>query len=274
MKAAPFDYFAPETVDEVVAALAEGGDEAKLVAGGQSLLPMMALRLARPSILVDIGRVTALNRITVDGTLTVGAGVTQAALERHEAAQAWLPVLADVLPLVAHPAIRNRGTVGGSIAHADPAAELPAVALLCDAQLVARGPAGERVIAAGDFFESYLTTALRDDEVLTEVRFPPMEGGAAFREVSRRHGDFALVGAGARVRTGDGGAVTAARLVFIGVASTPVAVDLDVADLDAAVGAAVAALDPPGDLHGSPAYRRHVAAVLARDVIDQARSRA
>jgi CO/xanthine dehydrogenase FAD-binding subunit len=256
MKPAPFDYVAPTSLAEVVEVLAEHGDEAKLVAGGQSLLPMMALRLARPSVLVDVGGVEALRR--VDGS-AVGAGVTQAALE----GAGVHPLLDEVLPLVAHPAIRNRGTIGGSIAHADPAAELPACALLCEAALVAVGPAGERVIRAEDFFESYLTTALGADEVLTEVRFPPFERtGFAFREVSRRHGDFALVGCGARVVVDAAGDVVDERLVFVGMASTPVVV------------ASVAELDPPDDVHASGRYRKHVAGVLAREVADLARRRA
>jgi carbon-monoxide dehydrogenase medium subunit len=168
-----------------------------------------------------------------------------------------------VLPLIAHPAIRNRGTIGGSLAHADPAAELPAVAVLCDAELVVVGPAGERVIPAADFFESYLTTALAVDEVLTEIRFPTHERtGFAFREVSRRHGDFALVGAGARVTVDAAGDVVDQRLVFIGVGGTPVVAE------DASQ------LDPPDDVHASAAYRRHVAGVLARDVLETARGRA
>jgi carbon-monoxide dehydrogenase medium subunit len=256
MKPAPFDYVAATSVEEVVGLLAEHGDDAKVVAGGQSLLPMMALRLARPAVLVDIGGVESLRRI--DGR-SVGAGVTQAALERAGVH----PLLDEVLPLVAHPAIRNRGTIGGSIAHADPAAELPAVALLCEASLVAVGPAGERVIAADDFFESYLTTALAPDEVLTEVRFPSCERtGFAFREVSRRHGDFALVGAGARVTVDAAGDVVDERLVFIGVGSTPVLAS------DPSV------LEPSDDVHATAAYRKHVAGVLAKDVLAIARSRA
>jgi carbon-monoxide dehydrogenase medium subunit len=256
MRPAPFDYVAPTTIEGVVALLAEHGDDAKIVAGGQSLLPMMALRLARPTVLVDIGGIDSLRKI---GPGSIGAGVTQATLER----EAPHPLLAEVLPLIAHPAIRNRGTIGGSIAHADPAAELPAVALLCDVELVARGPAGERVIAAADFFESYLTTALASDEVLTELRFPTHHRtGFAFREVSRRHGDFALVGAGARVTVDAAGDVVDQRLVFIGVGSTPVIAE------DASQ------LEPPDDMHATAAYRKHVAGVLARDVLVTARSRA
>jgi CO/xanthine dehydrogenase FAD-binding subunit len=255
MKPAPFDYVAPTTVAEVVEVLAEHGDEAKVVAGGQSLLPMMALRLARPSVLVDVGGVASLR--AVSGS-SVGAGVTQAALE----GVGVHPLLDEVLPLVAHPAIRNRGTIGGSIAHADPAAELPAVALLAEASLVAVGPAGERVVPAADFFESYLTTALAPDEVLTEVRFPSVaRTGFAFREVSRRHGDFALVGCGARVTVDGAGDVVDERLVFIGVASTPVVCSVD-------------ELDPPDDVHASGRYRKHVAGVLARQVVKLARGRA
>lgn len=272
MKPAPFQYVAATTVGEAIAHLAEHGDEAKIIAGGQSLLPMMALRLARPSVLVDVGAVVELSEIRLDETLEIGAGVTQDELGRNTDVRSACPVMADVVPLIAHTAIRNRGTIGGSLAHADPAAELPAVALLCDADVVLRGPSGERVVPATDFFVSYLTTALRPDEVLSAVRIPrhSPRTGTAFRELSRRHGDFALVGAGARVTLDDAGEVTAARVAFIGVAATPVVVELPVEDVEGGVRAAAAALEPAGDVHASAAYRRHVAVVLATDVLERA----
>lgn len=275
MKPAPFEYAAPESVDEVVALLAEHGDEAKIIAGGQSLLPMMALRLARPSVLVDVGRIAGLATVQTNGSLRLGSGVSQATLEHDPAVRAGCPLIPEVMPLVAHTAIRNRGTVGGSLAHADPAAELPAVALLCGFELLVSGPGGTRVVAADDFFVSYLTTALEPDEVLVEIRVPPVPArtGRAFREVSRRHGDFALVGVGASVTVGGTGAITAARIAFIGVDSVPVAVDLPLADGDDAEDAgraAAAALDPPDDLHATAAYRRYVGGVLAADVLRMA----
>jgi carbon-monoxide dehydrogenase medium subunit len=287
VKAPPFAYVAPESVEGVVAALVEGGDDAKVIAGGQSLLPVLALRLGRPSVLVDVGRVPDLDHVTVSpDALVLGATVTHATLERHPLVAAHAPLLAEVAPLIGHTAIRTRGTLGGSLAHADPAAELPAVALLSGAQIVACGPSGRRTITASDFFVGYLTTALADDEIVEAVRIPhrPPRTGDAFAEVSRRHGDFALVGAGARITLDDDGRVTAARLGFIGAGSTAVLDDHVEAALlgsspdEAALArvAAVAAqrLEPHDDLHASASYRRRVAAHLAGRVLAVAAARA
>jgi len=287
VKSPPFAYVAPDTVEGCVAALVEAGEDAKVLAGGQSLLPLMALRLGRPSVLVDVGRVDGLDRVEVDGDdLVIGATVTHARLGREPEVRRRAPLLAEVAPMVAHVAIRNRGTLGGSLAHNDPAAEWPAVALLLGVTVTAEGPAGRRDIAAVDLFESYLTTTLAGDEVLTSVRVPgaPARTGAAFEEVSRRHGDFALVGAGARVVLDAAGAVMAARLVFIGVGPTAVldpgpGEDLagrrPTADTIGAAGAAAAArLEPGDDLHATGAYRRRVAATLARRTLATAVARA
>ncbi len=287
MKAPPFAYMAPDSVEGVVAGLVEGGEDAKIIAGGQSLLPVLALRLGRPSVLVDVGAVPGLAGVEVVGSeLVLGARVTQATLGRHPDVAVHAPVVAEVVPLIAHAAIRSRGTLGGSLAHNDPAAELPALALLSGATIVARGPGGRRTVPAAEFFVSYLTTALAPDEVLEEVRLPVREAGsgAAFAEVSRRHGDFALVGAGAQVDLDDSGALASARLVFIGVGSTAV-LDLDVgvelagqrptdSALDSAARAAAARLDPLDDLHASAHYRRRVAASLGRRVLERAAVRA
>ncbi len=287
MKPAPFAYVAPDSVEGVVGALVEAGDDAKVLAGGQSLLPLMALRLGRPSVLVDVGRVDGLDRVEVVGDdLVVGATVTHARLGRDPEVARVAPLLAEVAPFVAHAAVRNRGTLGGSLAHNDPAAEWPAVALLLDVVVTVQGPTGAREIAAADLFESYLTTTIEPDEVLTAVRVPGLgpRGGAAFDEVSRRAGDFALVGAGARVTLDDDGAVASAAVSFLGVGSTAVldatvGADLagrppDEAAIDEVARAAAARLDPHDDLHATAAYRRRLAATLARRTLTTAVARA
>ncbi|HZP29457.1 MAG TPA: xanthine dehydrogenase family protein subunit M [Acidimicrobiia bacterium] len=283
MKPPPFDYDAPDTVEEALHLLAEHGDDAKVLAGGQSLIPLMALRLARPARLVDVGRIAALQAIRADGGLAIGAGVSQRTAERSPEIARHCPPVTQALPLVAHVPIRTRGTIGGSLAHADPAAELPAVALLVEADVVARSRSrGERVIAARDFFRGFFETALEPDELLVDVRIPPWPDrtGSAFEELARRHGDFALVGAGAVVGLADDGTVRDARLAFTGVAPTPIRVggaesllvgNEPTADaIAAAVEAARAELEPGDDVHATGAYRRHVAGVLAGRVLHDA----
>jgi carbon-monoxide dehydrogenase medium subunit len=283
MRAAPFDYVRADSAGAAIAALSEHGEDAKVLAGGQSLLPMMALRLARPSVLIDIGRVEEWAGVSlVGGSLRIGATTTHTALGRDPIVARHCPLLTSVVPLIAHDAIRNRGTVGGSLAHADPAAELPAAALLLDATLVAEGPAGRRSIPASQFFVSYLTTALEPDEVLVAMDVPATgdASGGAFREVSRRSGDFALCGAGATVTLDDRGRVGSTHVAFIGVDSTAVrtpagerameGTDGGDAAIGAAAEAAVSELDPRDDLHASGAYRRHIARVLARRVLAEA----
>jgi aerobic carbon-monoxide dehydrogenase medium subunit len=287
VKPPPFAYVAPDSVAGAIDALVDAGEDAKVLAGGQSLLPLLGLRLGRPSVLVDLGRVPGLDGVGSDGAdLVVGAMVTHARLGRDPEVARHAPLLAEVAPFVAHAAVRNRGTLGGSLAHNDPAAEWPAVALLLGASVTAEGRGGRREIAAVDLFESYLTTTLAPDELLTDVRVPAAapRTGAAFDEVSRRHGDFALVGAGAQVSLDDAGAVAAARVVFIGVGATAV---LDVAPgvelagrapttdaLDEVARAAAARLDPHDDLHATAAYRRRLAATLARRAMATAAARA
>lgn len=267
MKAPPFGYVRPGSVAEAIGVL-EADEDAKVLAGGQSLVPMLAMRLARPSTLVDISRIGELAGLRRDdGTVRVGAAVRQRDLERSAEAGA-VPLLPAALPHVGHREVRNAGTIGGSLAHADPAAELPAVAVALGATMLVRGPGGERSIGAGDFFRGPFETALGGAEVLTEVRFPAAVPGDrfAFDEVARRHGDFALCGVAAAVHVEDG-RVTRASLGLLGVAGHPVAAD--VTDAAAAgtspreIGALVAGdLAPPGDLHASAGYRRRLAEVL------------
>jgi carbon-monoxide dehydrogenase medium subunit len=284
VKPSAFAYHAPDTVEEALSLLAEHGPDARPLAGGQSLVPMMNFRLARPTMLVDLNDVSGLGAITTDGsTVAMGAMVRERAAERSDAVAAQVPLLARALPHVGHEAIRTRGTIGGSLAHSDPASELPAVALAVGCQMVARSAErGERVIDAADFFLSYFTTALEADELLTGVRFPAARPGtgAAFEEMARRHGDFAIVGVGVTLHAGGAAAIDEVRVVLTGVGATPVrsqaAESVLVghppgAELFAEAGSAAARdLDPPSDLHGSAAYRRHIADTLVRRALARA----
>jgi carbon-monoxide dehydrogenase medium subunit len=287
VKPPPFEYSAPTTLEEALTLLREYGDEARPLAGGQSLIPLLSLRLARPSHLVDLAGIGELRSIAADnGYLGIGAMVRERSAERRDQVRDLAPLLVEALPLIGHPAIRSRGTIGGSLAHADPAAELPAVALILGAQLVAQSrDRGTRTIEAADFFTGFFTTALEPDEILTEVRIPrPAAGtGSAIEEVARRHGDFAMVGAAAVVRLQDA-KIAEARIVLTGVGGTPVrAADAEAmlvgteADEEtfAEVGQQAAkTLAPPADVHGSSAYRRHLAAVLIRRTLKLAAQRA
>ena len=276
MKLPEVEYEAPATVAEAVALLAEYGDEASTLAGGQSLIPLLALRLARPAVLVDINGIDELSGVSVmDGQVAIGATTRDYVAEESGIVADTVPLLAAALPLIGHDAIRSRGTIGGSLAHADPAAELPAVARALDAEFVVRGPSGMRVIPAAQWFEGYLTTSRRPDELLAEVRFPAARPGTgvSFHEVARRHGDFAIVGLAASL-TLSGGAISDARLALAGLSDVPVraaaAEDLLVGErpsaelFDEAARRATDDVDPPGDLHGSSDYRKTVAATVVR----------
>ncbi|MHB8312668.1 MAG: FAD binding domain-containing protein [Candidatus Dormibacteria bacterium] len=287
MKPPPFAYRAPESLGEALSLLAEHGDEAKVLAGGQSLVPLLNLRLARPALLVDLARVPGLAGVDQRaGGLALGSMARERTLERSELVRRLAPLLSAALPFIGHPAIRSQGTLGGSLAHADPAAELPAVAAALDAEMVAVSAGrGERTVAAKDFFSGYLSTALEPDEILTEVRIPPFPSGmgVSFMEVARRHGDFAMVGVAAAVRL-EAGNIAEARLALTGVADAPVrAVDAERSLLGAApdavsfAGAAQAVaqrLAPRSDLHGSADYRREVAGALVRRALAAASQRA
>ena len=286
MKPVDFDLHQPATLDAALALLAGHGDEARVLAGGQSLVPLLNFRLARPGHVVDIGRVAGLGELrgTPDG-LVIGAMVRQSHAERAPEVAAACPLLAAALPWIAHPPIRARGTICGSLAHADPAAELPAVAVALDATFVAASIRGLREIAATDFYQSYLTTALRPDELLAAVRFPaaPPGTGAAFEEVSRRRGDFAIAGVAVQVTLEDG-AIADARIAISGVAGVPLRCAgseqvllgsaADPGDLRRAADAALDILDPAGDLHATAGYRKHVAGVLLRRAVAGAYGRA
>lgn len=287
MKPAPFDYHRPATVDEVTELLARHGPDAKLLAGGQSLVPAMNFRLAQPAVLIDLGRVAGLAELAEeDGALRMGAMTRQRACERSAAVARGAPLLVETLPFIAHPQIRNRGTVGGSIAHADPAAEIPAVMLALDARFRLRGPGGARAVRAEEFFTGLFGTALEPDELLTDVELPaPAPGsGWAFGEVSRRHGDYALAGVAAVVAVDGEGRCSGARVALLSVGDGPVLAAGAAAALlgreptDDALRAAADAvereIDPPADIHASAAYRRRLAGVLVRRVLPRAFQRA
>jgi carbon-monoxide dehydrogenase medium subunit len=276
MKLPPVEYEAPTTVADAIDLLAEYQDDASVLAGGQSLIPLLALRLARPTVLIDINGIAELSGVSMtDGWVAIGAMTREYVAEESQTIADTMPLLAAALPLIGHEAIRSRGTIGGSLAHADPAAELPAVARALDAEFVVRGQSGTRVVPAAQWFEGYLTTSRRPDELLLEVRFPAARPGTgtSFQEVARRHGDFAIVGLAASL-VFSGEVISDARLAFAGVSDVPAraaaAEDLLVGErpsaelFDEAARRATEDLDPPADLHGSSDYRKTVAAAVAR----------
>jgi carbon-monoxide dehydrogenase medium subunit len=271
---AKFDYVRPGSLDEAVRALADGGDDAKVIAGGQSLLPLLRLRLAYPELLIDVGDLGELRGVTDAGdALVIGARTTHHQLVHDPLIAEHCGLLAQAASTVADPAVRHRGTLGGSLAHADPAGDLPAVALALEATLIARGPGGEREIAAADFFVDYLTTSLAADEILTAVRVPKFGPGWGYRyeKFHRTAQSWATVGVAALVRRSNG-TVAEARIGLTNMGPVPVraraaesAAAGAQASRDALRSAAANAdegSDPPGDLHGAPDYRRHLARVL------------
>jgi CO/xanthine dehydrogenase FAD-binding subunit len=288
MKPAPFEYAAPNTVAEAISLLASSDeDDVKILAGGQSLMPLINMRLARPQLLVDLGRVRELDYIhDSDGGVAIGAMTTKRTVEESELIRSRHPLFHESTVLIGHPQIRNRGTVGGSMAQADPAAEYPAVALALDMQMVAQGPNGQRVSEADDFFITYLTTALEAGELLTEVRVPELAPGTgwSFQEVARRHGDFAMAGAVAILRV-EGGRCAGTRIVVFGVADRANRMSeaeglVDGEAPDAALferagqKVADAIEDPLSDVHASAEYRTDLARVLATRALAEAYSRA
>jgi carbon-monoxide dehydrogenase medium subunit len=286
MKPPRFDYLAPASLEEALSILDRLGEQAKVLAGGQSLVPLLNFRLARPAHLVDLNEILGLDGIRVDdGRLIIGAMTRQRAVETSALVRAQCPLLAEAMPQIGHTQIRNRGTVGGSLAHADPAAELPAVTAALEGELVLRRASGERVLKPEQFFVSYFTTAADPAELLVEVRLPPIppRTGCAFLEVSRRHGDFALVGVAATVTVDDAGVCTGSALALTGVGPTPV-VARDAARALVGVRPTPEALDdvgrrvsavvhPDSDLHASGEYRKHLAGVLTRRALARAAAR-
>jgi CO/xanthine dehydrogenase FAD-binding subunit len=300
MKAAPFEYARPASLAEACALLAAHGPDAKLIAGGQSLVPMMAMRLARPAWLIDISRLAELQRITApahvsagasagkDGVFAVGAGVRQCVMERDPQARASLPLLARALRWVGHVQTRNRGTIGGSVVHGDTSAEIALVACVLDAMLELRDTSGATEVAAREFFLAPMITSIAPEQCLTEIRIPVWASagsdesrGCAFEEVSVRHGDFALVSACAQVALDADGRCLRAELGIGGAAPVPLALpeigvqliglELNESAIADAAAAAVELIDPEGDLHATADYRRHLARVLMGKVLRAAK---
>jgi len=274
MKAPPFAYVRAASLADALARWREAGPEARLLAGGQTLLASLAFRLSEPATLIDISRVAELSGIAEAGeAIRIGALTTHAELGASELVRSRLPLIAEAVPLVAHPAVRNRGTIGGSLAFADPAAELPACCVALEATIVAVGAAGERRIPAADFFTGLYTTALAEHELIAAVEVPAARAGerTAILEVARRSGDYAMAGLAARARLEDG-RLAEPRLVFFGVGQAPVLARGAMAALagqapgrvaiEAAQAALAGDLDPPADLHGGPELKRHLAGVL------------
>ena len=288
MKAAPFDYVRVSSIDEACQALADGGEDARIIAGGQTLIPLMAMRLARPTLLIDINEVDDLTGISVNGdNLVIKARTRQADTLASDVVKERLPILADALSHVGHTQTRNRGTVGGSLVNADPSAEIPLIAQTLDATIIAQSTRGERTIAAGDFFESAMATTLAPDECLTAVRFPiwpAANTGFGFHEVSIRDSDFALAAAAAQTTLDSNGNCQRLSVAICG--ASPAALRLSIveetlmgSDLnDDAIKTACAniddLIDPQSDVHADAAYRGRVAKVMARRAISDARDRA
>lgn len=287
MKPASFEYFAPEKIEDAVELLYRYGEDGKVLAGGQSLMPLMNLRLARPQVVIDINRIAALDYIAerANGELAIGALTRQRSLERSTVVKEGNPLLAATLPLIGHFQIRNRGTIGGSLVHADPAAELPAVGLALGAALVVKSARRERTIPAGEFFLGTMTTAIEPTELLTEIRFPRWQAGSgwAVEEVARRRGDFAMVGVVVALQLDHAGLCEETRIALFGVGDRPVRVvrgeeilrgqRAETKIFAAAAHAAAEELDPVSDVHASREYRREVGACLIRRALQNSLAR-
>jgi aerobic carbon-monoxide dehydrogenase medium subunit len=274
---AEFDYTAPETLEEAIGALSQGGEDAKLLAGGHSLIPLMKLRLAAPSLLVDLRRVPGLHGVArEDGTWRVGALTPHAVLEDTPE----LGVVSRAASTIADPQVRNRGTIGGSLVHGDPASDLPAVMMICEATLTAQGPSGQRTIDALELFQNYMETAVAPDEVVTEVRIPALDGyGFGYQKFNRRSEDWAMVAVSAVVKA-SGGACEDVRVGLTNMGSVPLrasAVEaalrgqgLTSESIAEAASHAADGTEPPADLNASAEYKRHLARVLCRRALEQA----
>jgi carbon-monoxide dehydrogenase medium subunit len=275
---AEFDYVAPETLDEALAALKDGGEDAKLLAGGHSLLPLMKLRLAAPTLLVDLRRVPGLTGIErSNGGWSIGALTTHSMMER----ESELGLISAVAHTIADPQVRNRGTIGGSLAHGDPASDQLAILLAYEGSVVIRGESGEREVAAADLFEDYLTTAVGEGEVLTETRWPALDGyGFGYQKFNRRKEDWAMVAVSALVKKAGDGSCEDVRIGLTHMGNVPLRATaaeaalrggaLDASSIAAAAEQAAEGTEPPGDLNASPDYKRHLARVLCRRALEEA----
>ncbi|HJT57335.1 MAG TPA: xanthine dehydrogenase family protein subunit M [Ktedonobacteraceae bacterium] len=284
---AAFDYYPAASVDEAISLLQQYGDEAKLLAGGHSLLPTMKLRLAQPGVLIDIGRISGLSYIREDnGTVAVGALTTYATMARSDLLRQHFALLVDAASVLGDPQVRNRGTIGGAVSHADPAADMTAIVMALKADIVVKGPNGERTIKADDFFVDIFTTALQPGEIVTELRFaiPPAHTGSAYMKLENKASHYAVVGCAAVITLGDNGTCSAASLTVTGAAVKPgrasatesalVGSTLDEATVANAASHAADGLELVSDIHGSQAYRGDMTKVMMRRAIQKAAERA
>ena len=289
MKPPPFKYVRAESVEHALEQMAEHGDAAKVLAGGQSLIPAMNYRVLQPSVLIDLNLIDDLQYIqdSEDGSLAVGAMTRQRALEVSDSVERKVPLLYEAMPHIAHPQIRTRGTVGGSLAHADPAAELPVIVIATSARMKATGPGGDRWIAADEFYEGMFSTALAEDELLVEIAFPvhKPKTGWSFLETSRRRGDYAMMGVAVEATINGGGTCKEARLVYLNAGDGPIKAPNAAAMLTgekptqelitaAAHEAAENEIDPFGNVHATVEFQRHLARVLTQRALAQAFERA
>ncbi|MEX1143487.1 MAG: xanthine dehydrogenase family protein subunit M [Anaerolineales bacterium] len=287
MKPAPFEYFAPETLEAALELKSQYGDEAKPLAGGQSLIPAMNFRLAQPAILIDLNRIADLRYIHKNGSLRIGAMTVQAQAEHDALVAEHVPLLHEAIPNIAHSQIRNRGTMGGSIAHADPASELPVICIALDARMRVQNKTGERWLEAREFFTGLFSTAMQADELLVEIEFPtmPKRTGYAFLELARRSGDYAMAGVAALLTLATDGTCEQASLVYLNVGDGPVEAPQAVASLkgakptieafrEVALIASQKDMAPFGNLHASANYQRHLSAVLTERALAKALERA
>jgi CO/xanthine dehydrogenase FAD-binding subunit len=287
MKPAPFKYIAADSLEHALALKAEYGNEARFLAGGQSLVPTLNFRLSQPAVLIDINPIAQCAGMRKAGPdrLRIGALTRYRDIERDPATARDLPLISEALPHIAHPQIRNRGTIGGNLAHADPASEMPAIVLALGGKLLAQSHGDERWIAASDFFVGALHTALEPDEMLTEVELPIAvpRSGACFMEVARRRGDFALMGVACTVRLDDDGRCAEVRIALCNAGEVPILADeagkslagrqIDAAEIDEAAELVQSAIDPGGSIHASTAFQRHLAGVLTKRVLAEANGR-
>lgn len=288
MKPAPFEYVAPQSLAEALAALQQYGSDASLLAGGQSLAPVMNFRLAQPAALIDLNNIPELDYVRREGNghIHIGSMTRQRTLERHPLIAQYAPLLHEAIPYIAHPQIRNRGTIGGSLAHADPAAELPVILLALDGRVQLQKSGGARWVHGRDFYTDLFTTARAEDEILTEIELPPLppRTGVAFTEIARRHGDYALSGVAAVVTVDERGICTAVRLVYLNAGDTPISATQAAALLvgqaaseevfTAVAAAAQQEITPADDIHATADYKRHLAKVLTVRVLYTAFSKA
>lgn len=288
MKPAPFEYLAPDSISQALDVVAEHGYDAKVLAGGQSIVPAMNFRLMEPSLLVDLNRIDSMSYVNLEsnGELRIGAMTRQRVLELDRTIESFSPLLHEVIPSIAHAQIRNRGTIGGSLVHADPAAELPVTMVALDGRFRLRSNQGERWVQAGDFFQGILTTAIEPEEIMDEIAVPPLPDrcGTSFLEFARRKGDYALIGVAVVITLDTDQLIKSAKIVYLNAGATPMVAVEAAAMLigqqpgqevftEAAAHAVESEIEPMGDIHATVPYRKHLARVLTKRALVQANAR-